>query len=284
MAYLVTCGSDVGRVKNINQDAIALKQIRVNGNEIIFAILCDGMGGFQQGELASTSVVMAYMDWFNNTFLTHMDEMNEGRICADWDKLMNKMNVILYEYGLNNAIKLGTTLTTLLIWNDKYYIYNVGDGRVYELTNNIMQITKDHSWVAREVEEGRMTAEQARMDKRKNRILRCVGGAPKTTGDFFVGSIPSGIVYMMCCDGVRNRVSDEELLYFFHPSCMTTQKSIDNNIKYIFELNKMRKESDNMSVIVIRQNDTTVKLSGNIDYIETIYEKMIVGTNKYICV
>lgn len=282
MGYIVTCNSDVGRVKKVNQDAVALKHVRLEGNDIVFAILCDGMGGFEQGELASTSVVMAYVNWFENSFLNQIDKMHEGLICAEWDSLMNKMNGVLYEYGINQGIKLGTTLTTLLLWNNRYYIYNVGDGRVYELTDRIVQLTKDHSWVAREVEEGRMTPEQAKVDKRKNRILRCVGGAPKTNGDFYVGKVQSNIVYMMCCDGVRNRVSDEELLYFFHPSCMTESGTMGNNIKYIFELNKLREENDNMSVIMIKENDITVKLTENNAKIETLYERVLVGTNKFI--
>lgn len=282
MGYIVTCDSDVGRSKKVNQDAIALKHVKIDNNEIVFAVLCDGMGGFEQGELASTSVVMAYMDWFNQRFLESMEQMNEGRICAEWDALMHRMNAVLYEYGLGNSIKLGTTLTTLLLWNNRYYIYNVGDGRVYELASNITQITKDHSWVAREVEEGRMTPEQAKIDKRKNRILRCVGGAPKTSGDFYVGVVPADSLYMLCCDGIRNKVSDEELLYFLHPSCMTEVGAMGNNIKYIFELNKMREENDNMSMIMIKDNDVTVKLTEQSEGTQVLFEKVMVGTNKYI--
>lgn len=282
MGFIVTCDSDVGRVKKVNQDAVTLKHIRLCNNELVFAVLCDGMGGFEQGELASTSVVKAYLDWFDNRFLSRLDQMDEGHICGEWDSLMHRMNAVLYEYGLSNGIKLGTTLTVLLLWNSRYYIYNVGDGRVYELATCITQITRDHSWVAREVEEGRMTPEQAKVDKRKNRILRCVGGASKTSGDFYAGLVKPDSLYMLCCDGIRNKVSDEELLYFLHPSCMTEVGAMENNIRYIFELNKMREENDNMSMIMIKENDVTFKLTDPNEKIEILFEKVISGTDKYI--
>ena len=282
VGYIVCCNSDIGIEKKVNQDAIAFKQIKTLEGEVVFAILCDGMGGFSQGEIASTTVVMAYLDWFENIFLKNIGQMNKDRICVDWELLMQKLNNVLFEYANSNGIKIGTTLTILLLWNNERYIYNVGDGRVYELTNQIVQITKDHSWVAGEVEEGRMTPEQANFDSRKNRILKCIGGAAKTSGDFFAGKVVPESVYLMCCDGVRNKVFDEELHYFFHPTCMNDSQSMENNIKYIFELNKLREEKDNMSMIVIKDNDITMNISSDDFGRGVIKENIIVGTDRYI--
>ncbi len=260
MRYIAACDTDVGKVKKENQDALAIRHALLPDGEAVLAILCDGMGGFEHGELASASLVMAYVRWFEEIFLKEYSKFLAEDICDMWEKILVNMNKRIYEYGKSNSIKIGSTLSLLLIWNGKYYIMNVGDCRVYEFAANPVQITKDHSLVAREIEEGRLTPEQARVDSRRNQLLQCVGGQPKTQGDFFTGSICAEAVYMMCCDGVRTKVNDDELYYFFHPMCMNSEDAMNNNIKYIFELNKTRNETDNMSVILIKDTVATMQL------------------------
>ena len=60
MKYTVVCESDIGKTRPMNQDAVAIKHISTNEQEVVFAILCDGMGGFNEGEIASCSVVKAF--------------------------------------------------------------------------------------------------------------------------------------------------------------------------------------------------------------------------------
>lgn len=283
MKYIIACDSDVGRKKDINQDAVYSVNIYKGGQEIVFSILCDGMGGFEQGEVASTSVVVAYKRWFKDSFINRLEEnLTEEDIFSEWDMLMMKLNKNIHEYGLSNGIKLGTTATIFMIYNGKYYIMNIGDTRAYKMGKEVVRLTKDHSWVQREVEEGRMTLEEARLDKRKNRLLKSIGGASKTSADFYSGVIESDVVYMMCCDGIRNKVNDDELLYFFHPHCMTNVEVMENNMKFIFELNKKREENDNMTVVLIKENENTVSLDEIQEDGEILFEKVIVGSYNFI--
>lgn len=273
MRYLTSASSDIGAVKKNNQDAISMKIADTSCGKAVFAILCDGMGGFEQGELASATAVHTFSKWFEGTFLNNLSIMDDRRIKWEWEMLANKVNIAIYEYGIANNIKIGTTLLVLLIYKDKYYCMNVGDCRLYNLNEEIIQITKDHSWVAEQVELGNMTKEEARFDKRNNRLTQCIGGMRDISPDFYSGKVIENEIFMMCCDGVRNKVYDDELLYFLHPSCMVDENIMKNNMLYIFELNKLRHERDNMSMILVRAEESTLILHD--DDREAIIEKDI---------
>ncbi len=279
MRFTVTCDSDIGRVRKMNQDAVAVKHIFSGSNEVVFAVLCDGMGGFEEGEMASSSVVNNFLEWFDRFYLKVINDFNESTIFSDWEYIIKSINSELYQYGGERGIKVGTTVTVMMICNEDYYLLNIGDSRAYELTHIIRQLTVDHSVVAREVREGRLSPEEARFDNRRNQLLRSVGVTKDTRADFFKGKVVDGAVYMLCCDGVRNKVYDDELLYYFHPVIMTDKNVMKNNIRYIFELNKFREENDNMSVILIKDNETTIVLQGDENTVIG-EEKVMMGVKK----
>lgn len=280
--YTVTCDSDIGRSRKMNQDAVTIKHISTANEEVVLAVICDGMGGLKDGEIASTSVVKAFLKWFDNAFVKDISHYKEERIFSEWTSLINEINSRIYLYGKKQKISLGTTLTAMLIINEDYYIANIGDCRAYELTDTIRQVTDDHSVVSKEVREGKITEEQARFDSRRNRLLRSIGVMSKTRADYYTGKVAKRGVYMLCCDGVRNKVYDDEFLYFFHPSVMTNKSNMDNNINYIFYLNKLREENDNMSVVLIKDNETTIVLQNDDNQIVIENEKIIINSDMYI--
>lgn len=275
MRFITTASSDVGIVKKVNQDAISVKTADTSKGKIVFAIICDGMGGFEQGELASASVVHAYSKWFEESFLRNINLMDDMRIKWEWEMLAHRANRVLGEYGELQNIKVGTTLNVVLIYPNHYCVMNIGDCRLYQLDENIVQVTKDHSWVARQVELGKMTKEEARLDARNNRLLQCIGAMGSIEPDFYIGDVKDNDIFMMCCDGVRNKVNDEELFYFLHPSCMVDESVMTNNMLYIFELNKLRNERDNMSMILIRAVETTAVIHDEDNEFESVIEKDI---------
>ena len=282
MRYIVTGNSDVGKVKKVNQDSFCVKIADTGKGKAVFAVLCDGMGGFEQGELASATVVKAYVKWFEESFLENITLMDYMRIKWDWERLAYRLNEAISAYGTTNNIKIGTTATVFLIYCDQFYVMNVGDCRLYRLAENIEQITNDHSWVALQVELGNMTKEEARLDKRNNKLLQCIGAMWEVKPDFFTGNVVEDNVFMMCCDGVRNKVNDEELFYFLHPSCLVDEKIMNNNMLYLFELNKLRDERDNMTIILIRAVESTMIIHD--DETDFVIEKEItfMESKKYL--
>ena len=93
MHYLAVAQTDVGIVKDINQDSLTLKIAQTSHGEAVFTVVCDGMGGLKQGEVASASVVNAFQDWFYNIFPQKLKYgISDEQIRADWFEIIFKEN------------------------------------------------------------------------------------------------------------------------------------------------------------------------------------------------
>ena len=163
MKYKAAYYTDVGIKKKNNQDSLAIKIAETPKGSAVFAIICDGMGGLAKGELASKEVICAYCDWFEKDFpeLVLSGTFNASILKQQWDMIAINENEKLKAYGEAQGIMIGTTLSAMLMYGEHYYIIHVGDSRVYELTTEVTQLTKDQTLVAREVAAGRLTPEQA---------------------------------------------------------------------------------------------------------------------------
>ena len=99
---------------------------------------------------------------------------------------------------------MGTTVTAMILTGGYYYIVNVGDSRAYEICSNLQVLTRDQTVVAREVEQGLLTLEQAETDPRRSVLLQCIGASDVVYPDFFLGEVKKDAVYMLCSDGFRH--------------------------------------------------------------------------------
>ena len=163
MKYRAAYHTDVGIKKKNNQDSLAIKIAETPNGQAAFAIICDGMGGLAKGELASKEVINAYCGWFEHDFvkLVRTGTFNTAILKEQWDRIAVTENEKLKAYGESRGIMIGTTLSAILMYEDRYYIIHVGDSRVYELTDKMEQLTQDQTLVAREIAAGRLTPEQA---------------------------------------------------------------------------------------------------------------------------
>lgn len=253
MRFLSAAHTDVGIKKKVNQDSFCLKIASVKTGNIAFAVMCDGMGGLRSGELASSFVVNALSEWFDTELPQIMAEgFNLQKIKNQWEEIVVRQNRLIGDFGKDNGFSLGTTLTALLIYGNDYIAVHVGDSRLYRLTNSITQLTKDHSLVAQKVEQGKITAEQARTDPERNVLLRCVGATSSLTPDFVSGRVSVNDVFMLCSDGFRHEILDEEIYGILAPDILSGEQVIKNSLVDLVELNKARGEKDNITSIVIK--------------------------------
>ena len=147
MDFVTMAVSSVGNVKEVNQDYYFFEQGRTERGNIVFAILCDGMGGLQQGEFASKTVVEAFKAWGKEHLADYaLGEFVDAEIRREWTELVNRCNHYLHAYGRERGISLGTTLTVLLMTEERYYIMNIGDSRAYALEAGIRQLTRIIPW------------------------------------------------------------------------------------------------------------------------------------------
>ena len=147
---------------------------------------------------------------------------------------------------------MGTTITALMLTEKRYYIMNVGDTRAYEIADSLTVLTKDQTVVAREVELGNLTLEEAEKDTRRSVLLQCVGASEKVYPDMFFGKTKSNAVYMLCSDGFRHEITEKEIFKHLNPNVMADTDKMKQNMNTLVSLNKQRQERDNISVVSIR--------------------------------
>lgn len=258
MSFKTDAYTDIGTRKKVNQDAILIKQARSRSiGKICFACLCDGMGGLSSGEVASSAFVTRMDRWFVNEFpglitdeaVTEVLSGGENNtniwklVQIHWNRIVQEMNMKIARYGEERDIKLGTTVVMILLMDGKYMVMSVGDSRAYVFDKkDIRCITHDHSYVQQQMDQGRMTAEEAEKSDKKSLLLQCVGASSVVTPDFFTGDYSTGCNYLLCSDGLWRKLSPKEII-----NVSVTK----NGIQQLVERVKDRGETDNISGLVI---------------------------------
>ena len=250
--FLISGLADIGIKRSINQDSIYTAKVKTSIGEVVFSCVCDGMGGLKHGEIASSSVVNAFRQWVHNQlkFLT-TKQINKEDVIEQWSVIIAEQNNILRNYGISENISLGTTLTALLIAENDYFVVNVGDSRLYEITPQVNIITKDHTFVQQEVDAGRMTEAEAAVSKQKHILTRCIGVTERAEPDFYFGKLKKNAIYMICSDGFRHKITNEELSGYLNAEQIETEAELNRRGEFLIGLNKERLERDNISVAMV---------------------------------
>ncbi|MDE6020256.1 MAG: protein phosphatase 2C domain-containing protein [Ruminococcus sp.] len=255
MNYQIALHTDVGTKKNTNQDSLCVKQAETDKGTVILAVVCDGMGGLEKGEVASATVINAFSNWFENELPVILSKSSYYEDTKyRWDRIIKEQNQNIGEYGRKNHIQLGTTISVMLVFEDgRYLIGHVGDSRIYKITdNNIEVLTLDQTLVAHKVRNGTMTPEEAERDPRRNMLLQCVGASKTVEPDYVEGTVLQNECYMLCSDGFRHVVTADEIKATFAPSANMKEDTMKSNVVRLVELNKERNETDNISAILIK--------------------------------
>lgn len=238
MKLLSAACSDRGIKKKINQDSLLVRSTMTKEGEILLAAVCDGMGGLEKGEVASGEVIRALARWFEETLPLLLSGEQEK-------------NQMISVYGKEKNLLLGTTVSAVLLIAGWYLIVHVGDSRVYGLTEDVQRLTKDQTYVQREIDAGRLTKEQARQHPRRNVLLQCVGVQEKITPEWKSGVYYPGMGFLVCSDGFCNQLLDGELEERFCRNYLRAEWEMEENLKEVMEQNKRRMETDNLSAIWI---------------------------------
>ena len=251
MEFLISYYTDKGIKKRTNQDGLMMKSIRTNKGRIGLFAVCDGMGGLDKGELASSTVITQLSKWFDEE-LPSLITKEDLEIVNLLNEYIYKVNKAIVSYSIENNIKIGTTLTVLLCIYDKYYIIQVGDSRVYEINNTMEILTKDQTYVAREVERGNITKEQAKTHPKRNILLQCIGAKEKVETLITSGYLKKDTTYVICSDGLYHQISDDEFVQIFNPKINITEKKLEETAKNAVKLVMDRRETDNITVLIVR--------------------------------
>ena len=253
MRFLTAVHTDAGLKKEINQDSMILMRAESKAGNILLAAVCDGMGGLAKGEEASAMMVKALARWFEYDLPVLLEEsFAMEKLWEQWNRLIDETGREIADYAMHLSASAGTTAAVLLMIDDAYYIMNVGDSRIYLIRDQIWQLTKDQTYVQREIDAGRMTPAEAARDPQRNVLLQCIGASRKVIPDFTYGKTEKDAVYMLCSDGFRHCITPKEIHDAFQPSVLKNKDVMEKQMKHLTQLNKERKEDDNISCILIR--------------------------------
>lgn len=253
MNFIISATTDIGLTKNTNQDSYNVRVINTSIGKIVFAVLCDGMGGLSKGEIASGSLVNAFCKWADEKLpILCASGFSDFDIRTDWVNIAIEYNEKIKSYANSYGTNMGTTLTAILLTENRYYIINVGDTRAYEIADKVIVLTKDQTVVAQEVELGNITLKQAETDPRRSVLLQCIGASDEVVPDMFFGDTTVNTVYMLCSDGFRHKITEDEIHAYLNPNVMVDAEGMKRNMESLIEIDKQRQERDNISVVSIR--------------------------------
>ncbi|MCI8927559.1 MAG: serine/threonine-protein phosphatase [Lachnospiraceae bacterium] len=248
--------SDAGICRKVNQDACCVRTMKIEDHILVMAAVCDGVGGFQEGDYASRSTVQSLNDWFDYTVSKNIRGKSQKELMdylqAETEQRIRNQNSMIYKYAMEKKIRIGTTLTLLVIVNYEYYTAQVGDSRAYHIRDGLTQLTEDQSLVAQEIKAGRLSAEEARHDKRRNIILQCIGGAEDLHIVYRKGEVCKEDVFFLCSDGFIHELGEGEIEKLFDPKLLQDRVSVKERIRNAISLVKERGEKDNITVVLVK--------------------------------
>ncbi len=247
----ISSHTDIGDVKRTNQDSILSIKGMINGHYVGLFIVADGCGGLKFGEEVSNLIVARLSRVWNDEFpkIIGACEVNLTRISNYFNDLLDDINNEALAFGSQVSSKVGSTVSLLFTVDKNYIIKNVGDSRVYlKRGRKIIRLTEDQSLVADLVRNGELTKEQAKNFKKKNVLTMCVGFYNHLKVYTKMGSIKNGDIFVVCCDGLHNLVSEEKMAEILADKSICFEKKAEA-LRQCIEYGKA---TDNVSLIVCR--------------------------------
>lgn len=227
-----------GKVRQNNEDAF----LADNNNG--FYIVCDGMGGHNAGEVASSKCIEKMNEYI-------IQNINNS---TDYSKLLlnsiKSANSAIYQMSRENIIlrKMGTTVVILLLKNGEYFASWSGDSRLYLFRNNkLSRLSRDHSKVQMLIDAGIITEEKSWNHPERNVILSAVGISDKIEPGTVSGTIEYGDMFLLCSDGLHGEIKDD-VIY----SVLVKNMNPENAVVELVDLALSAGGSDNITAISLQ--------------------------------
>jgi protein phosphatase len=249
--------SDIGKVRKANEDAFGIREIAANA---ILIVVCDGMGGLDCGDVAAKIALDSFSDTVERLCRTHTKDGRLSLSDREADLIMSNAvtvannRVIKKQEETDIAEGMGTTLVAALIQDGGRQISwaNIGDSRLYTVdTKDILQVSKDHSYVQHMIDLGKLTLEEAKKSKKRNLITRAIGIDLTCEPDVDTFPLSNSEIaetkILLCTDGFSNGVSEEACYAIVMDSSLSVEERVDK----LIELAKENDGSDNITLTLV---------------------------------
>ncbi len=258
-----------GRVRPENEDAIGVYP------DIGLAVLADGMGGHQAGEVASSIAIDVISRHFVEIFQRELEYKRRNEpadaaleVNAIYDAVQ-LANSAIYEMARARpeCAGMGSTVVVVLFYEDKFCVGHVGDSRLYRYrAGKLEQVTQDHSVIQELVSRGLLTLEEAKHTVGKNLVTRALGVDVNVSPDVTEQSRAESDMYLICSDGLNDMLSDQDIqgILAEHGT------DIDGAANKLVASANERGGVDNISVILIYPGKTFQRTQKSVKKLQTL--------------
>lgn len=201
MKYQFASLTDPGKIRTNNEDAVAFDE------EYGVAILADGMGGYNAGEVASGMATTFIKSELTRWFSSGAQNASSDQVARALDICVQKANTSILNAAVSNPhyAGMGTTLVVAVFQGLSMVLGHIGDSRCYRLRSGVLTpLTKDHSMLQEQVDAGLMTPQQAAIAPGKNLLTRALGVEDKVQMDVSTHQVMDGDLFLMCSDGLTD--------------------------------------------------------------------------------
>ena len=251
MNYQFHAVTDPGRARENNEDSVAFDA------EALVAVLADGMGGYNAGEIAS-GMATAFIKSELSRWLIEAGALAQPKeIRRAMEICVDNANLAIYNSANANPAfaGMGTTLVLGVFKEGRLLVGHIGDSRCYRLrSNSLQQITKDHSLLQEQIDAGLITQEQAAVSPIKNLVTRALGVEQAVMLEVNEFSVEPGDLYLMCSDGLSDMVTDEVIARIAGEA-----SGLDQISGHLVTAANDNGGKDNISVLMIAVNEAAEK-------------------------
>lgn len=236
--------TDPGRVRDNNEDAVGCDPFRG------LAVLADGMGGYNAGEIASAMAVTFIRTELSRWFQEVSTHANAQAIRHAMEVCVGNANLAIFNAAHANPqfSGMGTTLVIGHFSPARVMLGHVGDSRCYRCRlGELEQLTKDHSLLQEQLEAGLITPEQAKVATNKNLVTRALGVEESVIVDVSEYAPKVGDTYMFCSDGLSDMVNDREI-----ERILSLDLPLANKASALIQTANEAGGRDNISVILVQ--------------------------------
>lgn len=242
----IFAASDRGVVREENQDSFAF--FCVEGTD--FLIVCDGLGGHLGGSRASSLACDVIEQKITEQY---KKDFSQGKLEEILRDSINEANVVIWRHSVKEVENrgMGTTIVIAAVRNGAVTVMNLGDSRAYMISDgDIVQITKDQSYVQSLVDKGEITPEEAKNYPGKSIIMQAAGLGDNVHPDVY--KIQMEKTLLLCSDGLTGELEDSEILRIIK------ECGIENAAGELIEKAKSAGGRDNITVLLGAETEGTM--------------------------
>jgi PPM family protein phosphatase len=251
MIYKFCAKTDTGRARDNNEDSVVFDEATN------IAVLADGMGGYNAGEIASGMATAFIKSELSRWLFEAGDGAKSKEVRRALEICVDNANLSIYNSANSNAhyAGMGTTLVVTVFRDEKLMVGHIGDSRCYRARKGYFeQVTKDHSLLQEQIDAGLITKEQSANSSIRNLVTRALGVEEAVLLEINEYAVEMGDIYLLCSDGLSDMADDDSIARIMLSGAELAQKA-----ELLIDLANQLGGRDNISVVLVEVGEAVEK-------------------------